>query len=317
MRYLVTGGAGFIGSSLVEKLIDRGDEVVVLDDLSTGVRSNISSYNKIQFIQGSILDKNKVESVISECDYILHLAAAVGVFNIVKKPLRSILTNVAGAELILEAADRYKKPILMVSSSEIYGKNQKVPLSEEDDRVLGSPSKARWSYGEAKAIDESLTFFYHLENKLEIKIVRLFNTVGPRQVGTYGMVLPRFIDSALQNKPLQVYGSGQQIRCFCHIDDVVKALLLVVDSRKAIGSVFNIGSNYEISILELAERVIKVTDSKSEIVKVPYSVAYPEGFEDMLRRVPDISKVKAVLGWEPQIGLDQIITDIASHRLRS
>jgi UDP-glucose 4-epimerase len=312
MRYLITGGAGFIGSYLSEKLIARGDEVLVLDDLSTGARSNISSNGKIQFIQGSILDKSKIKSVISDCDYILHLAAAVGVFNIVGKPLRSILTNVIGTEMILEVADEYKKPILIVSSSEIYGRNHKVPLSEEDDRVLGSPLKARWSYGEAKAIDESLSFFYYLENKLEVRIVRLFNTVGPRQVGTYGMVLPRFIDSALQNKPLQVYGSGEQIRCFCHIDDAVKALLLVIDSEETIGSVFNIGNNEEISILELAKKVIKITNSQSKIVKVPYSVAYPEGFEDMMRRVPDITKIESVLGWKPQIDLDHIIADIAS-----
>jgi UDP-glucose 4-epimerase len=223
-----------------------------------------------------------------------------------------MLTNIIGTEMILEVADEYKKPILIVSSSEIYGRNHKVPLCEEDDRVLGSPLKARWSYGEAKAIDESLSFFYHLENELEVRIVRLFNTVGPRQVGTYGMVLPRFVDSALQNKPLQVYGSGEQIRCFCHIDDAVKALLLVIDSKETIGSVFNIGNNEEISILELAKKVIKITNSKSEIVKVPYSVAYPEGFEDMMRRVPDITKIESVLGWKPQIDLDHIIADIAS-----
>jgi UDP-glucose 4-epimerase len=215
----------------------------------------------------------------------------------------------------LEAANKHNKPILISSTSEIYGKNDKVPLNEEDDRIIGHPLKSRWSYSEAKAVDESLAYFYFLENKLPIRIVRLFNTVGPRQVGHYGMVLPRFVSAALKNEPLQVYGTGEQIRCFCHVEDAVRALLQVMDSDKSIGEVFNIGNNQQISILELAKRVIQITDSKSEIIKIPYTEAYPDGFEDMQRRVPDISKIKNVLGWSPQIGLDQTIKDIATFNL--
>jgi UDP-glucose 4-epimerase len=212
----------------------------------------------------------------------------------------------------LEAADKHNKPILIASTSEIYGKNDKVPLSEEDDRIIGHPLKSRWSYSEAKAVDESLAYFSYLENNLPVRIVRLFNTVGPRQVGHYGMVLPRFVSAALQNDPLQVYGTGEQIRCFCHVKDAKRALLLVMDSEKSIGEVFNVGSNQQISILELAKRVIQITNSKSDINKIPYAEAYPEGFEDMQRRVPDISKIKQVLGWSPEINLDQIIKDIAA-----
>jgi UDP-glucose 4-epimerase len=215
----------------------------------------------------------------------------------------------------LEAANKHNKPILIASTSEIYGKNDKVPLNEEDDRIIGHPLKSRWSYSEAKAVDESLAYFYYLENKLPIRIVRLFNTVGPRQVGHYGMVLPRFVSAALKNEPLQVYGTGEQIRCFCHVEDAVRALLLVMDSDKSIGEVYNIGNNQQISILELAKRVIQITESKSEIIKIPYTEAYPDGFEDMQRRVPDISKIKNVLGWSPEIGLDQTIKDIATFNL--
>jgi UDP-glucose 4-epimerase len=250
--------------------------------------------------------------LVLQSDYVVHLAAALGVFNIVNKPLESLKTNLQGSEIVLEAADKYKKPVLIASTSEVYGKNNKVPLNEEDDRIIGHPLMSRWSYSEAKAVDESLAYFYYLENKLPIRIVRFFNTVGPRQVGNYGMVVPRFISAALKNQPLQVYGDGDQIRCFCHVDDAVRALLLVMDSDKAVGNVFNIGNNQQISIIELAKKIIEITGSKSEIVKVPYSEAYPEGFEDMQRRVPDISKIKSVLGWTPQIGLDQIIKDIAA-----
>jgi UDP-glucose 4-epimerase len=213
---------------------------------------------------------------------------------------------------VLEACDKYRKPVLIASTSEIFGKNDKVPLNEEDDRIIGHPFKSRWSYSEAKAVDESLAYFYFLENKLPIRIVRFFNTVGPRQVGHYGMVVPRFVTAALKNESLSVYGSGDQIRCFCHVTDAVRGLLLVMDSDKAVGQVFNIGNNSQISIMELAKKVIEITGSKSSIEKIPYEKAYPEGFEDMQRRVPDISKIKQVLGWEPKINLDQIIKDIAA-----
>jgi UDP-glucose 4-epimerase len=313
MKYLVTGGAGFIGSYLVEKLIARGDQVVVFDNLSTGSASNLSGIkNKIKFEQGDILNKEAVDKLVSESDFVVHLAAALGVFNIVNKPLESLKTNLQGSEVVLEACDKYRKPVLIASTSEIYGKNDKVPLNEEDDRIIGHPLKSRWSYSEAKAVDESLAYFYYLENKLPIRIIRFFNTVGPRQVGHYGMVVPRFVSAALKNEPLSVYGSGDQIRCFCHIDDAVQALLLVMDSEKAVGQVFNVGNNQQISIMGLAKKVIEFTESSSAIEKIAYEKSYPEGFEDMQRRVPDISKIKQVLGWSPEIDLDKIIKDIAA-----
>ena len=313
MKYLVTGGAGFIGSHLAEKLIARGDQVIVFDNLSTGSASNLSGIkDKIRFEQGNILDESAVDKLISETDYVVHLAAALGVLNIVNNPLESLKTNLQGSEIVLEACDKYRKPVLVASTSEIYGKNDKVPLNEVDDRIIGHPLKSRWSYSEAKAVDESLAYFYYIESKLPTRIVRFFNTVGPRQVGHYGMVVPRFVSAALKNKQLSVYGSGDQIRCFCHVDDAVRALLLVMDSDKAIGEVFNVGNNQQISIMELAKKVIELTGSTSSIEKITYEEAYPEGFEDMQRRVPDISKIKQVLGWTPEINLDQIVKDIAA-----
>ena len=317
MKYLITGGAGFIGSHLAEKLVARGDQVVVFDNLSTGSAINLSGIKeKIAFQEGNILNKAVIDKLVSESDFVVHLAAALGVFNIVNKPLDSLKTNLQGSEVVLEACDKYRKPVLIASTSEIYGKNDKVPLNEEDDRIIGHPLKSRWSYSEAKAVDESLAYFYYLENKLPIRIVRFFNTVGPRQVGHYGMVVPRFVSAALKNEPLSVYGSGDQIRCFCHVTDAVRGLLLVMDSDKAIGEVFNVGNNQQISIMELAKKVIEITGSKSAIEKIAYEKAYPEGFEDMQRRVPDISKIKQVLGWSPEINLDQIIKDIAAFNTK-
>jgi UDP-glucose 4-epimerase len=313
MRYLVTGGAGFIGSHLIESLINRSDQVVVLDNLSTGSSKNLSKVaDQITVHNGSILDQQLVDKLVADCDYVIHLAAALGVFNIVNKPLESLKTNLQGSEIMLQAADKYRKPVLIASTSEIYGKNEKVPLNEEDDRIIGHPLKSRWSYSEAKAVDESLAYFYYLENKLPVRIVRFFNTVGPRQVGHYGMVVPRFIEAALKNEPVSIYGSGEQIRCFCHISDVIRALLLVIDSDQAVGEVFNIGNNQQSSINQLADRVISLLGSKSKIERISYKDAYPQGFEDMQRRVPDISKIKRVLGWSPQLDLDQIIKDIAA-----
>ena len=318
MKYLITGGAGFIGSHLAEKLLSRGDQVVILDNLSTGPVINLFGIkDEILFEEGNILDKKVIDKLVSESDYVVHLAAALGVLNIINKPLESLRTNLQGSEVVLEACDKYGKPVLLASTSEIYGKNDKVPLNEEDDRIIGHPLKSRWSYSEAKAVDESLAYFYYLEKKLPIRIVRFFNTVGPRQVGHYGMVLPRFVNAALKNEPLSVYGSGDQIRCFCHVDDAVRAMLLVMDSEEAIGEVFNVGNNQQISIMELAKKVIEITESTSTIGKIAYEKAYPEGFEDMQRRVPDISKIKQVLGWTPEINLDQIIKDIADFNSKN
>ena len=317
MKYLITGGAGFIGSHLAEKLVARGDQVVIFDNLSTGSANNLSGIKEmINFEDGDILDRVVIDKLVAESDYVVHLAAALGVFNIVNKPLESLKTNLQGSEIVLEACDKYRKPVLVASTSEIYGKNDKVPLKEEDDRIIGHPLKSRWSYSEAKAVDESLAYFYYLENKLPIRIVRFFNTVGPRQVGHYGMVVPRFVSAALKNEPLSVYGSGDQIRCFCHVTDAVRGLLLVMDSDKAVGEVFNVGNNQQISIMELAKKVIEITSSQSTIEKIAYEKAYPQGFEDMQRRVPDISKIKQVLGWAPEINLDQIIKDIAAFNTK-
>jgi UDP-glucose 4-epimerase len=312
VKYLITGGAGFIGSHLSDALVARGDSVVVLDNFTTGSKDNLSGVaGSVSVVSGDILDSDLVTKLVGESDFVVHLAAALGVFNIVNKPLESLTTNLKGTEVVLEAAAKFNKPILIASTSEIYGKNNKVPLNEEDDRIIGHPLKSRWSYSEAKAVDESLAYFYFQEKGLPIRLVRFFNTVGPRQVGHYGMVVPRFVSAAVKDEVLNVYGNGEQIRCFCHVSDAVRALLLVMDSDKAIGEVFNVGNNEQISIMDLAKKVIAVTGSSSAIERMDYEKAYPAGFEDMERRVPDISKIKRVLGWQPEIGLEQIIKDIA------
>jgi UDP-glucose 4-epimerase len=316
VKYLVTGGAGFIGSHLCDALLERGDSVVVLDNLSTGNRKNIEHLvgnPSFELIEGSILDVEVVDNAVASVDHVLHLAAAVGVFTIVDKPLESLTTNLRGTENILEAAHKHHKEVLIASSSEIYGKNSSGALNEESDRIVGSPLKSRWSYSEAKAIDESMAFFYYQEKKLAIRIVRFFNTVGPRQVGHYGMVVPRFVSAALKNEPLTVYGTGSQSRCFCHVKDAVAGVLAVVDSNATLGEVFNIGNDEEITIEDLAHEVIELTGSTSAIEKVLYEKAYAPGFEDMQRRIPDIGKIKRVVGWAPKLSLDSIITDIANH----
>ena len=316
MRYLVTGGAGFIGSHVCDALIQRGDSVVVLDDLSTGNKKNIElliSNPAFKLVKGSILDTSAVESAVKSVDHVLHFAAAVGVFTIVDKPLESLMTNIRGTENILEAAHMHGKEVLIASSSEVYGKNVGGALHEESDRIVGSPLKSRWSYSEAKAIDESMAYFFYQEKKLAVRLVRFFNTVGPRQVGHYGMVVPRFVSAALKNEPLTVYGTGSQSRCFCHVYDAVAGVLAVIGSNATLGEVFNIGNDEEITIENLAHEVIELTGSRSIIEKVLYEKAYAPGFEDMQRRVPDISKIKRVVGWTPKLSLDSIISDIATH----
>ena len=317
MKYLITGGAGFIGSHVADALVVRGDSVVILDNLSTGNHHNIEHLignESVEFYSGSILDSALVDRLVAGVDHVLHLAAAVGVFNIVDKPLESLRINLHGTENVLDACQRSGKPILIASSSEIYGKNGGGPLHEDSDRIVGSPLKSRWSYSEAKAIDESLGFFYYSELGVQVRIVRFFNTVGPRQVGSYGMVVPRFVYAALAGEPIEVYGSGDQSRCFCHVADAVAGLLSVIDSESTVGDVFNIGNNHEISIRGLAELVISRLNSKSEIVSKSYEDAYGAGFEDMQRRIPDISKIKAATGWAPTRSLETIIDDIAATR---
>ena len=311
MKYLITGGAGFIGSHLTDLLRERDDEVVILDNLSTGNVNNLVGHERgVRFVPGSVLDPLLVDELIEECDVVVHLAAAVGVRLIVEKPLHSFQTNIKGSENVLEAALRYRKKVLIASTSEIYGKNLKAPFSEDDDRVLGSTRVLRWGYSTSKAVDEILAFAYHRERGLPTVIVRFFNTVGPRQTGAYGMVIPRLVGQALEGKPLTVYGSGKQSRCFGHVKDVVRAVQLLLDEPRAEGDVFNIGGTEEVTILDLAHRIRDVIGSSSEIEFVPYDEAYESGFEDMQRRVPDIAKIGGLVGWKPTYDLDQIIADV-------
>lgn len=310
MRYLVTGGAGFIGSHLAERLIDRGDEVVALDNLTTGSLANtegLADARGFRFVNGSVTDSLLVEELVAEVDAIVHLAAAVGVKLIIEQPLRSLTTNIRGAEIVLDAAWKRGVKTLMTSTSEIYGKNSSGPLSETSDRILGPPSVARWAYSTSKAVDEILAQAYFREKGLPTIIVRLFNTVGPRQTGKYGMVVPRLIEQALAGSDVTIYGDGSQTRCFCLVDDVVRALMALLDSEAAVGDIFNVGNPEEISITELAEEIIKRTGSSSSIRFVPYDEAYEQGFEDMQRRVPDITKITTTLGWQPETSLGEIL----------
>jgi UDP-glucose 4-epimerase len=319
VRILVTGGSGFIGSHLVEQLIKLNHSVTVLDNFSTGSRENLSSLSTnpgLTMVEGSILDQPLLRKLISDSEYIFHLAAAVGVFNIVNHPLESLLTNIRGTENVLEFANQSKTPVFLTSSSEVYGKNISDSLRESDDRVLGSPTTLRWSYSEAKAIDESLAYAYFIEKRLETRIVRFFNTVGPRQLGSYGMVVPRFIKAALANEPITIYGNGLQTRCFAHVLDVVEAVVALAFEPNAIGKVVNIGNNFEISIRDLATKIISQTGSQSKIVYIPYSEAYGEGFEDMERRVPNLELVKDLVSWIPSRDLTTMIADITAEMTR-
>ena len=320
MRILVTGGAGFIVSHLCERLISDGHAVTAIDNFSTGRASNLSNLNDTNgftLVEGSILDTNILTPLINDADYIFHLAAAVGVFNIVNNPLASLLTNIRGTENVLEAAHATKTPVFLTSSSEVYGKNISDSLKESDDRILGSPVTLRWSYSEAKAIDESLAYAYFVEKQLQTRIVRFFNTVGPRQLGAYGMVVPRFVKAALTNEPITIYGDGNQTRCFAHVYDVVDAVLAIAFADNTIGKVINIGNDFEISINGLARKIIEETASKSEIVYVPYAEAYGDGFEDMERRVPNIDLIHQLVGWKPKRDLSTMIADISVEMRKS
>jgi UDP-glucose 4-epimerase len=316
MRILITGGAGFIGSHLCDAYLRRGDEVHVLDDLSTGTIKNIRHLRKhprFEFTIESVHHRSIVAELVDLCDVVIHLAAAVGVKLIVESPVRTIETNVHGTEVVLSQADKKKKKILIASSSEVYGLSNQVPFREDGNLVLGATSRGRWSYACSKAIDEFLALAYWRERELPVVVVRLFNTVGPRQTGRYGMVIPNFVRQALSGEPITVYGDGTQSRCFTHVADVVDGLMRLMDHPGAVGDVFNIGSTNEITIRGLAERIKAQTGSSSEIVSIPYDVAYDEGFEDMPRRVPSIDKIQRLVGYEPRHTLDQILQDVIDH----
>ena len=313
-KLLVTGGAGFIGSHLIDMLVAEGHSVIVLDDLSTGRHGNLRQHAgnpQVEFILGSILNEGLVEDAVRRVDTVLHLAAAVGVHLIVERPLESLATNIRGSEIVLDKCHKFSRKVLVTSTSEIYGKNTSDALNEDDDRILGSPLKTRWSYSEAKAIEEVLAHAYWRQKGLPTVIVRLFNTVGPRQVGHYGMVVPRLVEQALRNVPLTVFGTGEQTRCFGHVADISRAILELASNPEAEGGVFNVGVRGEISINDLARRIIELTGSTSDIVRIPYDEAYESGFEDMERRRPDIGRLEKLTGWQPEKSLHDIIADVA------
>ena len=310
MKVFITGGAGFIGSHLCDALLAEGKEVTILDNLSTGSKKNIAHLEgKIEVFQGDIRDQKLVESLVEKCDLVLHMAAALGVDNILENPIESISTNYNGSEIVLNAATKYDKRIVIASTSEIYGKNPKQPLSETDDRVVGTPQKLRWTYSDAKALEEATAHALFLTKNLKVTTVRLFNTVGPRQTGKYGMVIPRFINAALENKPIKIFGNGLQSRVFCHVFDSVTAINILASDKKTIGEVFNIGGLGEISILNLAQLIIERTGSKSDILFMSYDEAYAVGYEDMARRVPNITKLTSFTGWVPKLDIKTIIDD--------
>jgi UDP-glucose 4-epimerase len=315
MRVFITGGAGFIGSHLADACVARGDEVTVLDNMSTGSRTNIAHLEgKINIHEGDIRDKDLVEKLVKDSDLVLHMAAALGVKNIMEHTIESIDRNFTGSEVVLNAATKFNKRIIIASTSEIYGKNPNQPLHEESDRVVGAPQKIRWTYADAKALEEAVAHTLHRTHRLKVTTVRFFNTVGPRQTGQYGMVVPRFIQSALKNEPITIYDDGSQSRVFCHVEDAIRAVLKLADTDSTIGDYFNVGGTGETTIKELAKKVIQRTKSTSSLNFIPYSEAYPSGFEDMQRRVPDISKIKNSIGWRPTHTLDSIIDSIVASQ---
>jgi len=318
MRVFITGGAGFIGSHLCDALIAQGHQVAILDNMSTGSAANIAHIkDQIEIHQGDIRDAALVEKLMAPADLVLHMAAALGVSTILENPIESVSINFTGSEVVLNAATKLNKRIIIASTSEVYGKNPKQPLNETDDRVVGAPQKIRWTYSDAKALEEAIAHALFLTKQLKVTTVRLFNTVGPRQTGRYGMVVPRFVKAALNNEPINIYGDGTQSRVFCHVQDAIEVLLQLVATEKTINEVYNVGGTGEITIKQLAETIIKQTNSNSKIDYVPYEKAYAPGFEDMQRRVPDISKIKQELNWAPKKDLSQIIADVAAHSTNS
>lgn len=316
MNVVITGGAGFIGSHLAEALLARGDSVVALDDLSTGRLTNINSllqHPGFRFVLETVSNELVLDRLVADADIVYHLAAAVGVDLIVANPVKTIETNILGTEVILKVAARYGKPLFIASTSEVYGKNNQVPFREDADMVFGATTRSRWCYACSKAIDEFLALAYHRQSRLPVVIGRFFNTVGPRQTGQYGMVVPRFVRQALLGEPITVYGSGEQVRCFCHVKDVVAAIIPLMHKPEALGQIFNIGSSDGISINQLAEKVRATVGSKSPIVHIPYDKAYEVGFEDMLVRVPDTTKIRKLVAFEVTRSLDQILADVAAH----
>jgi UDP-glucose 4-epimerase len=318
-RFLVTGGAGFIGSHLAELLVSRGNGVTILDDLSTGRLENLSRLKdrpEVQVIRDSVENERAVNIAMASCDAVYHLAAAVGVQLIVDQPVRTIRSIIHGTEVVLESAQRFGRPVLITSSSEVYGKGTRIPFSEDDDVVVGPTRSSRWCYAYSKGIDEFLGLAYHRQDGLPVVIVRLFNTVGPRQVGMYGMVLPRFVTAALKNAPLQVYGDGRQTRCFCHVSDVIEACTALMETPKAIGQVFNLGNDEEISIADLARRVIAACKSSSQIENISYDRVFGQGFDDMQKRVPKLDKIRSVIDFRPKFNLEQIIQSVRDSLIR-
>jgi len=313
MRALITGGAGFIGSHLADALIARGDSVTIVDNLSTGSLKNIAHLKDAAALyEGDIRDKELMEKLVVDCDTVFHMAAALGVKNIMEHTIESIDRNFSGSEVVLQAATKYNKRLLIASTSEIYGKNPNQPLHEESDRVVGAPQKIRWSYSDAKALEEAVAHSLYKTKGLKVTTVRFFNTVGPRQTGEYGMVLPRFIEAAVAGKQITIHGDGSQSRVFCHVYDAVKAVIELIDNNSTIGDYFNVGGVGEVTIKELAEKIIEMTQSQSTIAYLPYADAYAVGFEDMQRRVPDITKIKNTIGWQPSYALDAIIESVAA-----
>lgn len=317
LHCLITGGAGFIGSHLARKLLDLGHAVTVIDDLSTGEWSNIAeleSHSQFRAIIASVSEERLIQEEVSHCHFVYHLASAVGVQLIIQKPVETVQRIVHGTDVVAEACSKYRRPILLTSTSEVYGKSENVPFSEDADITMGPTSKRRWAYASAKMLDEFLILAHHYQTSLPVYIVRLFNTVGPRQAAQYGMVLPRFVEAALADKPIQVYGTGEQTRCFCSVLDVIEGLVALKDSSEAIGKVVNLGSNEEISMTELAKRVIQLSGSKSEIVYIPYNEAYGPGFDDMQRRIPSLQRAEQLIRWQPKYSLDDIIRQVIEDK---